>query len=280
MLFETYVLLILNLVLLLFTIILAFIYMMPVLFIRQYHNAANVLTGNVCLSTIVCCSYWLIYHILNAFYFSIFQKLQYIRFLFEYLSTMVNCLVVYSLIIITIDRYCIVIYPHKRIFKQVKWSYILASVQWLIAIIFSSPSLIKRSLWLDIYRLCFIVGIPSILKIVLNLVIFYSVHKSTRRIHAASESIINSMTRQNHHGRDMRLLKHIIFVFIIFIGGWAPYYLDLLIDFTSAETSWHLLFFEFLMILSLLISIIDLFLYNHELRQHVSRSLMKIFRLN
>jgi hypothetical protein len=138
----TDLLLIINIILILITILLILIYLLPIIFIRRFHTAANILTGNFCLAGMICCFFWLVSDVLSGFYSTILDKSIVSCILTEYISTMINCLVVYSLAIITIDRFFIVIYPNKRLFRKQICSFISLGVQWILAIILPLPHLI------------------------------------------------------------------------------------------------------------------------------------------
>ena len=64
-------------------------------------------------------------------------------------------------------------------------------------------------------------------------------------------------------------------MFFIFVAGWSPVYLYVCTvavpDFHSTITSALIMAAE----LSLLSNIIELFLYNHELRRHLSRKVCR-----
>jgi hypothetical protein len=69
--------------------------------------------------------------------------------------------------------------------------------------------------------------------------------------------------------RDAYLLKHMIFMFTVFWGTWTPAYIIMAIIGYGISVS-PITFRVFLMVPApgLLISIGDLFLYNHELRRY------------
>jgi hypothetical protein len=78
-------------------------------------------------------------------------------------------------------------------------------------------------LWLRIYKLFIMVILPSILNAVFNLSILYKVKVSTQHITAVAMKI--STTNSNTkciHARDVCLLKHILFIHIVFVIGWGP----------------------------------------------------------
>ena len=61
--------------------------------------------------------------------------------------------------------------------------------------------------------------IPSCLIVIFDVLIYVHIQSSSRRVHPATINLIR-MTRQ--HGRDIYLLKHMLFIFIFFVLGWAP----------------------------------------------------------
>jgi hypothetical protein len=139
---KNQLLLIVNISLLLITIILTLIYLFSITFVRRFHTTTNILTGNFCLSGMICCLFWIVFDVLSGFYSTILDKSIISCILTQYSSLIVNCLLVYSLALITIDRFFIVIYPSKRLFKKRSWSFILLGIQWILAIILTLPHLI------------------------------------------------------------------------------------------------------------------------------------------
>jgi hypothetical protein len=91
---------------------------------------------------------------------------------------------------------------------------------------------------------------------------------------ASTPPIVNS---NPHHGRDIHLLKHIIFVFLLFISGWTSTYIFLVIDPIEYMSSWISLLLRLLSLFSSLINIVDLFLNNHEIRQHFTERFANCF---
>ena len=100
-----------------------------------------------------------------------------------------------------------------------------------------------------------------------NALIFHHVHNSSRRIQPQMTMTRRHSTRISH--RDAHLLQHIIVMFIVFVGGWAPAYILVIVEHyinVSPIIEWIL---SFCCDLALLLNIIDLFLYNHELRRFI-----------
>jgi len=137
---EINIILIAELVLLLIIVVLAFIYILPIIFIRRFHTVTNILTGNVCIAAILCSSYWISYYIIVTFYPMIFITSPIFCLITPYLQTMFNCLIIYALTMITINRYFTVIYPQKRLFKRQTWSFISSAIQWVVIIILPLPN--------------------------------------------------------------------------------------------------------------------------------------------
>ena len=83
----------------------------------------------------------------------------------------------------------------------------------------------------------------------------------------------NNKPRVSH--RDIRLLKYMIYMFLTFIIGWGPFY-TLMIFGHSMEI--YTFAYEFLCIwaeISLVCLIVNMFIYNTELRKYL---LMKFFQ--
>ncbi len=126
-----------------------------------------------------------------------------------------------------------------------------------------------------------VVILPSIINIVFNSIIFFSVRASTRRIQdlaTMTSAAANSMHQQ--HTRDMYLLKHIVFMFIVFVSGWAPVYITQVVNPSLDQAAWFALLLRILPVFSSFINMVDLFFYNRELRQYIKEKLMKCLHLN
>ncbi len=122
--------------------------------------------------------------------------------------------------------------------------------------------------WVTVYNLVLIVILPLIIIVVLNVIIFLNVHSSSRRVHTTTLPSPAAIDRGQQNARDIHLLKHMLFMFVVFIMGWAPIYTFFVI--IQNPFSYYLLYalFEILPTLSLIIDILDLFLYNHDIRQY------------
>jgi hypothetical protein len=110
--------------------------------------------------------------------------------------------------------------------------------------------------------------------------IFFSVHASTRRVHAlrTNSSLPENVKPQNT--RDMYLLKHMIFIFVVYLIGWTPIYIIPVLKLSEGITTWLDQFLQILPAISSMVIIMDLFFYNHEVRQYLKERLLKCLQLN
>lgn len=108
----------------------------------------------------------------------------------------------------------------------------------------------------------------------INVIIFKYVRSSTNRVQPADFTIHN-VRRQPIARRDLHLLRHMIAMFCIFIGGWAPifFYVAIISDVDFTEIVYPILFM--LAELSVLCTLIDLFLYNRQLRKHFTEKFIR-----
>ena len=123
------------------------------------------------------------------------------------------------------------------------------------------------------YSLIMTVVVPSLLNIIFNSIIIFSVRSSTRRVHMVLP--IRDNTYQQHT-RDVYLLKHILFIYVVFMIGWAPIYIVLAIDAKTRIQIWIYLLLQIPPVMSAAIQTFDLFIYNREVRQYLRE---KIFQL-
>ncbi len=104
--------------------------------------------------------------------------------------------------------------------------------------------------------------------VITNSIIFTYARRSTRRVQPANGENAQASTLSD---RDARLLKHMIFMFAVFFCGWEPAYIVLTIDGSDAAISpVTVQIFLIIPAVSLLITVADLFLYNHDLRRYLT----------
>jgi len=128
-----------EIIILLIIIVLTWIYGLPIIFIQRFHTTTNILTFNVCFVSFLCSLHWIIYYIFYGFYPSVLDKYTASCPVVPYFQTLVSCLVTYALLMITINRFFLVIYSNKTLFKRHRWSFISIIIQWIVAIILPLP---------------------------------------------------------------------------------------------------------------------------------------------
>ncbi len=126
------------------------------------------------------------------------------------------------------------------------------------------------------YTFVIAVVVPALITLILNLFIFKHVRASSRRIQVQTNTNSMNITMNITMGhqprinrRDISLLKHTIYIFGIFIIGWAPIYLLIAIDYNGTVIPLVYTILELLAVISSLSCMLDLFLYNHELRRYI-----------
>jgi len=115
----------------------ACIYSIPILFVKRLRNPINILTVNVCITCIVCSIYWTIYCVLQLVLSDDLDSWSCV--LFQYFQTIVNCQEIYALFNVSINRFFIILYNNKLLFKTRGWVLTCIGIQWLIGMILPLP---------------------------------------------------------------------------------------------------------------------------------------------
>ena len=108
---------------------------------------------------------------------------------------------------------------------------------------------------------------PCVVCLVSNGLIFYHVHASSRRVQTGA--VPNEGQRRPVSQRDLHLLRHMIIMFAVSVTGWAPTSISRILEkyisvsqlITESLIGWYGL--------ALLFNVVDLFLYNHEVRRYL-----------
>ena len=123
---------------------------------------------------------------------------------------------------------------------------------------------------------------PVLIGIIIHTIIFNYVHSSSRRIQPSthiSGNDANHPQPQRINRRDTHLIRHIIVMFSMFLAGWSPIYIFLIIIpdffFTLLLSSCLILLAQ----LCVLFDIINLYAYNHELRKYLQNTIFKCNRV-
>jgi hypothetical protein len=122
------------------TILLTLIYFIPILFIRRFQHPVNLLTLNICLTTICTSIYWMVYFIMWEYYIEYLFTSMTCTFLF-YIQTVSVCQVSFAFVMIAINRYCSILHSTKAFFKTKKFVAICVASQCIICCVLSVPFL-------------------------------------------------------------------------------------------------------------------------------------------
>ncbi|CAF4478151.1 unnamed protein product, partial [Rotaria socialis] len=124
--------------------------------------------------------------------------------------------------------------------------------------------------WVWFYITAMVVVFPAIISLVFNLLIFIRVYSSSKRIQPASQTAgttdANAGTIKLSR-RDRHLLQHSIIMFIVVMAGWCPTFLNIAIDYASVVSPVVYVVLQLWSIVGDMLIIIDLFIYNHELKK-------------
>lgn len=124
---------------------------------------------------------------------------------------------------------------------------------------------------------------PCTISVLIHFLIFKHVHASSRRVQAQDRPRANSEESSSLSlgiisRRDLQLLRHFIIMFCIFIGTWSPIYIYSVVEPTAPRTSLILSLLILLAECGILIDMINLYIYNRELRQYLRDRIQKCFR--
>jgi len=134
---------------------------------------------------------------------------------------------------------------------------------------------------MTIYGLIMSIMVPSLINTIVNVLIFAYVRSSSRRVRpqiVTAVANISNTQEQRITRREISLLRQTIFMFSIFVGGWAPVHSGLLI---INLIPFNPMIFDLLIVLaelSMLFITMNLFLCNHESREYCKNKIRQFFR--
>ncbi|UJR21693.1 hypothetical protein I4U23_024770 [Adineta vaga] len=262
---------IIQLIIFVIIVIFALVYSISIICIRRFHQLNNILTLNICLASIFCCLSWLPIYILVFMKRSNEISANVLIFL-NLAQNIFTLEVPLSFVITSVHRYCSIAYHTKAFFRKRRWIIICIGSQWIFGFILAIPIFIctfapcDRSIWLAVYVFVTTVVISSIMCLIINMFIYHYVRSSSRRVQPQDASGNIQQIKINH--RDIYLLKHMVIMFCIFVGGWAPVFIIPIIEHYTPVDQVINSISTILCELASLIDIVDLFLYNHQLRKY------------
>jgi hypothetical protein len=124
--------------------ILALPYLFTIILVRRFRTASNILTANVCfVSLFGGVGFYGTLYVIQAFYPTLLLRSTVLHIFSSYSEIVVNCFMIYSMVIVTINRFVAIKYQNKRFFKRLAWSIISSIAEWIISIILPVPLLIS-----------------------------------------------------------------------------------------------------------------------------------------
>jgi len=105
-----------------------------IIVVRRSHTTNNIFTSNVYLICMICSVYWIVYSLLSGFYMTDLFQSPVLCIFNSYPAQMVNRSFIYSISIITINRFVTIVYPNKAFFKREAWSPMSSAVQWVVSV--------------------------------------------------------------------------------------------------------------------------------------------------
>ena len=256
------------------TAFIALLYACSILCIRRFRETNNIFIANICLSITMSCVYF-------VSYFPTMMTIHYTPDLcvfYTYLFNLASIAIPYSFVAFTVHRFCIVMYHRQGLFKKKRWTITCIGSFWIIELILSLPFITEydeyctMKIWMGFYTFTIAIILPILINISLDTRIFLLIRRSTCRIQAQNLNRTPSITNTSSIKlvrRDIFLLKHMVFTFLIFILGWAPVFLLNLIDIIIPGHIYQIIYCTYLCILSTLGIIAYLFTFNYELRMYL-----------
>ena len=283
---QMYILILLvyiQLIIYIITACIAFLYLCLILFIRRFHNTNNTFIANICLSIIVSAVYFIVYfQDISIYGSSLFCSLFYLAFNIACIS------IPYSFLALTVHRFCIIIYPQNRLFKKKQWTPICIISHWIFQFLISTAFFgeydyyCEMKIFMGYYTFITAVMMPLVIKSALDIRIFIHVRHSTHRIRIQAFTVSNTGSTHNNQlkitRRDISVLKHTIFTFLVFIIGWTPVLLMNLIDSITPGHIVEIIACMYVSACCTFIIIIYLFVCNRDVRQHLFNPLRRCFQ--
>ena len=272
-----------QLIIFIITAFFAFLYLCLILFIRRFHNTNNTFIANICLSIIVSAVYFIVYfQDISIYGSSLFCSLFYLAFNIACIS------IPYSFLALTVHRFCIIIYPQNRLFKKKQWTPICIISHWIFQFLISTAFFgeydyyCEMKIFMGYYTFITAVMMPLVIKSALDIRIFIHVRHSTHRIRIQAFTVSNTGSTHNNQlkitRRDISVLKHTIFTFLVFIIGWTPVLLMNLIDSITPGHIVEIIACMYVSACCTFIIIIYLFVCNRDVRQHLFNPLRRCFQ--
>mgnify|MGYP002378782919 CR=1 FL=1 len=130
------------LIILSFDVLIALVYTLSIIFVHRFHTHQNILTANTTLVSCICACFYIYVYVVVLYYPTTFNPIQPLCITLQYGTIVINFLVIYSFVTITINRYLSLAYQNKPFFKRKAWVYVCIEMAWSVSFLFSIPRLV------------------------------------------------------------------------------------------------------------------------------------------
>ncbi|CAF1206781.1 unnamed protein product [Didymodactylos carnosus] len=272
------------------------VYIITICSNRKFYTNLNAVTVNVSIASIIYGVYWTSYFILT-FVWSDYSQ---ICVLTNYFEVVVHTQVLYAYVMVSFNRVFFIVYYRQQFFKSLRWILLCIGLQWIGGFLIPLPNIfiswmeclgIVDNGFIRLYTLVTILIIPMIILCFANGVIFWFAKHSHQRVlpskatqiqttNTASTVVENENVGSTNGAisrRDIRLLKNILLMLIVFIVGWAPVYFTLTFGNVQQLGSEVVPILALLPTFSLACNTFLLFRCNNPLKIHLRQIIKKTF---
>ena len=116
-------------------LIIALLYIVPVVLVRRFHTHHNILIANVAFVSLCCAWFYIFAYAIMFQYPTIWNEIIPLCVILEYVTITFNFLLVYSFITVIFNRYLTIVYPLKLFFRTRSWVFVCIGIAWLVGII-------------------------------------------------------------------------------------------------------------------------------------------------
>lgn len=122
--------------------ILSTVYVVIIASVERFRTAVNIIIGNFAIACAVAavCRAWL--DVYYTYYASLFEEFVSFCVVKEYIPFLNNCFPIYTLVMITVNRYLVIQYSNKVLFKRRNWALFSSLIPWGISFLLGIPQLV------------------------------------------------------------------------------------------------------------------------------------------
>lgn len=118
------------------------LYTAVVVCIVRFRTAVNIIIVNFAIACALAAVVRAWLDIYYTYYPTLFDQFSSYCIVREYIPYVNNCFPIYTLLMIIVNRYLVIQYPHTGIFQRKKWALLSSIIPWITAIILCTPQLV------------------------------------------------------------------------------------------------------------------------------------------